>query len=398
MTLIFILIIIILIFTIIFCLKKIQSLSKQVEIFTGVLDAMPFSVSVTDINKNWIIVNKVAETLLKRNRKQIKGKPCSEWKCPACNTPDCGITRLENGKKTTQCNIDGMEMLTDVNYILSYSGQRIGHIEITQDITPFSQSMQQNLSHEQLLKEISDGLDKFLKISNYVNSSATDLSSNAAKQSDITQKFITSTNELFNGLKNNIAQMTETNKISLTAKDKTNIGTEYMKNLIITMDEINKSSTNISEVIKIIENISSQTNLLALNAAIESARAGEAGKGFAVVSNEIRDLATKSSDTVKDIENIIKVSLNNVQKGLTLVNDTSIALTNIVNAIDDTVEISNSLLQSSEQQKQFITQLNEGTTQLVNINEINVSTADNNLKINTDMISEIEKLKNVIEK
>ncbi|OON97211.1 MAG: hypothetical protein ATN32_05775 [Candidatus Epulonipiscium fishelsonii] len=398
MTIVYIITIIILICVIILCVRKIQNFKKQAETLTGVLDAMPFSVSVTDMNKNWIVVNKVAESLLKRDRAKLKGKPCSDWKCPACKTPACGITRLEKGKLTTQCNIDNMEMLTNTAYVLNYSGQRIGHVEITQDITPLVRSMESVEVQKQLLSDIEKGLNNFLDISNYVNKSATELTMNTSKQTEITEHFITSTNSLLNGLKTNVEQMTETNQISLNAKERANVGTNHMKNLISTMDEINKSSANIAEVIKIIENISSQTNLLALNAAIESARAGEAGKGFAVVANEIRDLATKSSATVKDIENIIQTSLDNVHKGLAIVKNTDAALSNIVSAINDTVEISNVLLKNNEHQQKFIAQLNEGTDQIVNINKINVTTADKNLNVNKDMISEIEKLRDIIKK
>ena len=58
-----------------------------------------------------------------------------------------------------------------------------------------------------------------------------------------------------------------------------------------TMSKLDRSSTEVGEVIKVITSIAQQTNLLALNGTIEAARAGEAGKGFAVVANEVKDLA-----------------------------------------------------------------------------------------------------------
>lgn len=75
-------------------------------------------------------------------------------------------------------------------------------------------------------------------------------------------------------------------------------------NQIVT--KLGESSTEISQVIKVITSIAQQTNLLALNAAIEAARAGEAGKGFAVVANEVKELAKQTAKATEDISRKIE--------------------------------------------------------------------------------------------
>jgi methyl-accepting chemotaxis protein len=72
------------------------------------------------------------------------------------------------------------------------------------------------------------------------------------------------------------------------------------------LDEINKSSAKMDEIVQVIQSIAEQTNLLALNASIEAARAGEAGKGFSVVADEIRKLAKNSKKSTVEIYSLIQ--------------------------------------------------------------------------------------------
>ena len=87
--------------------------------------------------------------------------------------------------------------------------------------------------------------------------------------------------------------------------------------LSLMVNQLNKRSHQIGEIINAMTTISSQTNLLALNAAIEAARAGEEGKGFAVVADEIRKLAERSRTSAMEVTELIQAILADINKAAT---------------------------------------------------------------------------------
>ena len=88
------------------------------------------------------------------------------------------------------------------------------------------------------------------------------------------------------------------------------------------MDQIERSTGEITKIIELIDSIAFQTNLLALNAGVEAARAGDAGKGFAVVATEVRALAQRTADAAAGVKNLIGASTDNVAAGAKLVAET----------------------------------------------------------------------------
>ncbi|WP_373419577.1 methyl-accepting chemotaxis protein [Bacillus sp. EAC] len=87
------------------------------------------------------------------------------------------------------------------------------------------------------------------------------------------------------------------------------------------VDVLNSSFTEISQVILIVQEIANQTNLLALNSAIEAARAGEHGKGFAVVADEVKKLATQTKTSTERIEELIAHASTYMDKVVSSIHD-----------------------------------------------------------------------------
>ncbi len=128
------------------------------------------------------------------------------------------------------------------------------------------------------------------------------------------------------------------NELAKITHKEAETGSQSIAKSIEAMELINKSSEDISEIIKVISEIASQTNLLAFNAAIEAARAGEHGLGFSVVADEVRKLAERSSQATKEISKLINESVKRVEQGSTISKQAGEAFNKIVSGIEKTTQ------------------------------------------------------------
>jgi methyl-accepting chemotaxis protein len=211
-----------------------------------------------------------------------------------------------------------------------------------------------------------------------ISTSTTDLSQRTEEQAASLEETSASMEEMSGTVKSNAENAQRANQLAAGAREVADRGTAVVADTVEAMGRIEKSSSKITAIIGVIDEIARQINLLALNAAVEAARAGEAGRGFAVVASEVRSLAQRSSQAAKDISDLISNSSAQVKDGADLVNRTGESLKEIVDAIRKVADIVGHIATASAEQSTGIDQINKALTQMDEVTQQNSALVEEN--------------------
>ncbi len=224
-----------------------------------------------------------------------------------------------------------------------------------------------------IVGQVRNGTDLIATASSQIAAGNQDLSSRTEHQASSLEQTAASMDELTGTVKQNADNARQANQLAASASDVAVKGGQMVAQVVTTMTSINESSKRIVDIIGVIDGIAFQTNILALNAAVEAARAGEQGRGFAVVAAEVRSLAQRSAAAAKEIKILIGDSVEKVDAGARLVDQTGATMGEIVDSVKRVTDIMGEITSASHEQTTGLEQINIAISQMDQVTQQNAA-------------------------
>ena len=250
----------------------------------------------------------------------------------------------------------------------------------------------------QTILQVTNVSDEINTSMSHVTTAAQSLASGTTEQAASLEEISSSMENIGAKAKTNSANAQQAQVLSNQTSSEIFDVNKQMDAMLDSMNKINQTSSDVSKVVKVIEEIAFQTNLLALNAAVEAARAGKYGKGFSVVAEEVRNLAGRSAEATKDTSNLIENSMNEVEHGVKNANDTAEALQGFVENINKVKDFVGEISVASQDQAAAAEQINTSLSQVNDVVQQNSSISEETSSAAQDMRSQSEVLYNMMDK
>jgi methyl-accepting chemotaxis protein len=244
----------------------------------------------------------------------------------------------------------------------------------TDEIAQLSENFNKFASRiEEMVIEVNEVAQSIRVSAGEIAMGNTDLSHRTEEQASSLEETAASMEQMTASVKQNADNARQANQLVTSTRDLASKGGETVQRTVKAMEEINASSRKVADIISVIDGIAFQTNLLALNAAVEAARAGEQGRGFAVVAGEVRNLAGRSAEAAKEIKGLIADSVQKVEHGTELVDESGKTLDEIVAGVKRVADIVSEIAAASQEQSSGIGEVGSAITQMDEVTQQNAA-------------------------
>ncbi len=241
------------------------------------------------------------------------------------------------------------------------------------------------------LKEASDRL---LDLSDQLSTGSLGLKSRTERQAATLEESAATLEEFSSSVTQNAHRTQDARRAFEAAFGLTKASGEAVGRLALRMEELNRDSARIQEVVTVVDELAFQTNLLALNAAVEAARAGEQGRGFAVVASEVRNLAQRSSASAAEIRTLLRTSAGLAREGAEMAREAGTSMQSVQADMTGVRALVEGIATSSEEQARAITEIATGVADMETATQQNAQLVEvaahlaEALKVESDAMSQ----------
>ena len=260
----------------------------------------------------------------------------------------------------------------------------------------FSRSIALPVGH--IASDLSAASEQVAVASSQVASASQSLAEGASEQASAMEETSFSLDEISSMTRQNADNAAQAKALMSEARQIVDKVDRQMQNMVLSIQDVARSSEETGKIIKTIDEIAFQTNLLALNAAVEAARAGEAGAGFAVVADEVRSLALRAAQAAKNTSDLIENTIVTVKTSRDLTRQTQSAFNENREITNRVGQLVDEIAAASSEQAQGIGQIGKAVAQMDKVVQRTAANAEESASASEEMNAQAEQMKGHVEK